>query len=158
MKQQSSLLLSLGRKNDEKEMREQQLQCNREKESRWEQKKKQQWRRSFWFNAIFFMANLYAFVVTRFQFSLSMTLSFPQCIAFLTKLITMIGDYFRWLKCHRVQGRDDCEGLSHIQHSLPHCEHLENRGHHFNRNKQPPQFFYCRWWGTLPLQMIKSFF
>lgn len=84
------------------------------------------------------MANLYAFEVTRFQFSLSMTLSFPQCIAFLAKLITMIGDYFRWLKSHRVQGRDDCDGLSHIQHSLPHCEDLENRGHHFNRNKQPP--------------------
>lgn len=109
------------------------------------------------------MANLFAFKITHFQFSLSMTLPFLQCIAFLAKLITMIGDYFRWLKCDRVQGGDDCDELSHIQHKFlsakPHCECLENSGHHFRRKEQPPlKFFYYRRWGTLPPQMAMSFF
>lgn len=62
-----------------------------------------------------FIANLHDFIITHFQFSISMTLSFLQCIAFLTKLITMIGDYFRWVKDDRVQGSDK---LSHIQHKF----------------------------------------
>lgn len=62
-----------------------------------------------------FIANLHDFIITHFQFSISMTLSFLQCIAFLAKLITVIGDYFRWLKDDRMQGGDK---LSHIQHKF----------------------------------------
>lgn len=62
-----------------------------------------------------FIANLHDFIITHFQFSISMTLSFLQCIAFLAKLITMIGDYLRWVKDDRVQVSDK---LSHIQHKF----------------------------------------
>lgn len=44
-----------------------------------------------------------------------MTLSLLQCIASLAKLITMMGDYFGWVKDDRVQGSDK---LSHIQHKF----------------------------------------
>lgn len=89
------------------------------------------------------MANLYAFIITHFQFSMSMTLSFPQCIAFLAKLIILIGDYFRCLKGDRVQGRDDCDELSHIRHKFlsaksQHSECLGNSGHHFKTTEQTP--------------------
>lgn len=61
------------------------------------------------------MANLHDFIITHFQFSISMTLSFLQCIAFLARLITVIRDYLRWLKDDGVQGSDK---LSHIQHKF----------------------------------------
>lgn len=62
-----------------------------------------------------FMANLHDFIITHFRFSISMTLSLLQCIASLAKLITVMGDYFGWVKDDRVQGSDK---LSHIQHKF----------------------------------------
>lgn len=67
---------SLRRKDDENAMKEQQLQCNREEESR--TKEQMLVRKKVLFQCFIFMANLHAFIVTHFQFSISMTLSFMQ--------------------------------------------------------------------------------